>query len=39
MTGEKYFKVQWRGSEQLESRAGIRNMGHLPMVMVKSLVM
>jgi hypothetical protein len=34
MTGEIYMKVHWRGSEQLESRAGSQTMGLLPMVMV-----
>jgi hypothetical protein len=34
MTGEKYIKVHWRGSELLESRAEMQTMGLLPMVMV-----
>jgi hypothetical protein len=39
MTGEKYIKVHWRGSEQLESRAEMQTMGHHPMVVVLSLAM
>jgi len=34
MTGEKYIKLHWRASEQLESRAGSQTMGHHPMVVV-----
>jgi len=39
MTGENFSKLHLRGSEQLETRAGIQAMGLLPMVMVLSLVM
>ena len=39
MTGVKYIKVHWRAGEQHESRAGSQTMGHLPMVVVYSLVM
>jgi hypothetical protein len=34
MSGEKYNKVHWRGSEELEIRAGSQTMGLLPMVTV-----
>jgi hypothetical protein len=34
MTGEKYIKVHWRGSKQLESRAESQTMGLLPMVIL-----
>jgi len=34
MTGEKYMKVHWRASEQLESGAGGQTMEHHPMVVV-----
>jgi hypothetical protein len=34
MTGEKYSKVHWRGSEQLENRAWSQTTGLLPMVTV-----
>jgi len=34
MTGEKYMKVHWRWSEELERREGGQTMGHHPMVML-----